>query len=115
MEILNFFNIDFNNNENKILSLACRCRNNVAILDKFNANGVSIFSFKKHAFADRVFTLMLFYRKQSMPIQEFSQMLQYLVATYSIDIIVGDFNYDILKVSKNKLFRYFHRSCPDIK
>ena len=107
METLNFFNTDFNNNENKILSLACGCRNNVVILHKFDANGVSIFSFKKHAFVDRVFTLMLFYRKQSMPIQEFSQMLQYLVATYSIDIIVGDFNYDILKVSKNKLLDIF--------
>ena len=30
--------------------------------------------------------------------KEFLQMLQYLVATYSIDIIAGDFNYDLLKV-----------------
>ena len=29
-------------------SLACGCRNEVAILDKFNPNGVSIFNFKKH-------------------------------------------------------------------
>ena len=47
----------------KIISLACRYRNDVPVLDKFGANGVSIFSFQTHAFADRIFTLMLVYRK----------------------------------------------------
>ena len=41
-------------------------------------------------------------------------MLQYLLATNSIDI-AGDFNYDLLKVSKYNFFRYFHRPCPDGK
>ena len=31
--------------------------------------------------------------------QDLIQMLQYLVVTYAIDIIAGDFNYDLLKVS----------------
>ena len=34
-------------------------------------------------------------------------MLQYLVATYSIDIIAGDFNFDILKMLENKLLDIF--------
>ena len=34
-ETLFFFNFDSNNNENKWLSLAEGCRNNVDILDKF--------------------------------------------------------------------------------
>ena len=80
IETLNFSNINFNNDENKVLSLVYGCRNNVSVLDNFDANGVSIFSFMKHAFADRVFTLMLVYRKQSKQMQEFSQMLQNLVA-----------------------------------
>ena len=104
---MNLFNINFNNNENKFLSLAYGCRNNVAVLNKFNANGVSILSFKKHAFANRVFTLMLVYRKQSMHIKEFFQMLQYLLATNSIDITAGEFNYDLLKVSQNKFLDIF--------
>ena len=54
------------------LSLAYGCRNDVAVLEKFDANGVVIFSFKKHDFADRVFTLILVYRKQSLIMQEFS-------------------------------------------
>ena len=33
--------------------------NDVGVLNKFDANGVSILNFKKHSFVDRVFTLML--------------------------------------------------------
>ena len=39
-ETLNFFNINFNNSEDKFLSLAYVCRNNVAVLDKFGTNEV---------------------------------------------------------------------------
>ena len=66
IETFNLFNINFNNNKNKLLSLAYGCRNDVAVLDKFGANGISIFSFNRHGFTNRVFTLMLIYRKQSL-------------------------------------------------
>ena len=36
--------------------------------------------------------------------QKFFQMLQYLLATNSIHILAGDFNFDLLKVSENNLF-----------
>ena len=39
------------------ISLAYGCQNDVAILDKYDANGVSIFSSKKHAFVDTVFNV----------------------------------------------------------
>ena len=81
--------------------------NIVAVLNKFDANGVSILSFKNHAFPDRVFTLMLVYRKQSMHMQEFFQILQYLLATHFIDIMAGNFNYDILKMSQNSFLDIF--------
>ena len=42
-----------------------------------------------------------------MRMQEFFQMLQYLLATHSIDIIAGDFNYDFLKVSQNQFLDIF--------
>ena len=83
-------------------------------INKLDTNGVSIFRFTKHAFADRAFTLMLVYRKQSMQMQEFFCMLQYLLVTKSIDIIAGEFSYDLLTISK-KPFRYFHTSCSDGK
>ena len=47
--------------------------------------------------------LMLVYRKQSMQMQQFSQMWKYLVARYSIDIVAGTFNYNFLKVSEKKV------------
>ena len=68
---------------------------------------MSVFSFKTYDFADRAFALMLVYRNQSMQKQEFFQMLQYLVTTYYIDITADDFNYDLLKVSENKLLDIF--------
>ena len=43
-------------------------------------------------------TLMLVYRKQFMHMQEFFQVLEHLLATHSKDIIVGYFNYNLLKV-----------------
>ena len=57
--MLNLFNINFNKNENKFLSLAYVCGNDNAVLNKFDANGVSILSFKKHTLADRVFNVNL--------------------------------------------------------
>ena len=66
IETLNLFNIRFNYKENIFFKFSLRMENDVAVLDKLNANGISIFSFKKHAFANRVFTLMLVYIKQSM-------------------------------------------------
>ena len=62
------------------------------VLDKFDANGVLIFSFKKHAFVDGVFTLILSYKKQYIRIQKFSQLMKYLLPANAIDIIAGDFN-----------------------
>ena len=85
------------------LSLNYECTNNVAVLHKFDTNGVSIFSFKKHDFADRVFTLMLVCRKHPMRMDKFFQMLQYLLAANSVDIVAGDFNFELLKVSENNL------------
>ena len=89
--------------EDKFLSLVYGCRNNVAVLEKFDTNEVFIFSFKKHDFADRIFTLILVYRKHSMWMQEFFQMLQYLPATNSVDIVAVDFNFDLLKLPENNL------------
>ena len=61
IKIFSFFNINVNKSENRFLNLANRCRNDVTVLYKFNGDGVSIFSFRKHAFANKVFTLILVY------------------------------------------------------
>ena len=63
IDTLNSLKINFSNNENKFLNLTYWCRNDVAVLDKFDAERVSIFSFKKHAFTNKVFNLMLLFQK----------------------------------------------------
>ena len=85
------------------LSLAYGCRNNITVFDKFDSNGVSIFSFKKHHFVDIVCTLMLVYRKHFKHMQNFFQILNHLLAANSVDIVAGHFNFDLLKVQKNNL------------
>ena len=42
-----------------------------------------------------------------MHMQEFFQMLQYLLVTHSIDIMAVDFNYDLLKNLQNKFLDIF--------
>ena len=39
IETLSLFNINFNSNETKFLGLVYGCRNAVAVLNKFDANG----------------------------------------------------------------------------
>ena len=63
------FSVNFNSNKNKFLGLAYGRKNDIAISNISDANGVSIFSFKKHTFSNRVFILMLVYRKQFMQMQ----------------------------------------------
>ena len=89
------------------LGLAYRYRNDIDVLVKFDTNGVSIFSSKSHAFASKVFTLMLIYRNQSLAMQEFSQLMQYLLVANSIDIIAWGLKYDLLKVTGDILLDIF--------
>ena len=42
-----------------------------------------------------------------MQMQEVFEMFKYLVAIYPIDILAGNFNYDLLIVLENKLFDLF--------
>ena len=114
IETLSLSSIGFNNKENKFLNLAYGCTNDTTVSNKFYTNGVSIFSFKKYDFANRVFILMLICRKQSLGLQEFSQFMEYLLAVNSIHIIVEDFNYDLLKVSENKILDTFTENVQRI-
>ena len=66
-----------------------------------------MFGFKKHTSVNRVFTLILVYRKQHLGIQEVFQLMQYLPSANSIDTLAGDFNYVFLKVTENKLLDIF--------
>ena len=74
------------------------------MISLFDANGVSIFIFK-NGVSTFIFNVSLL--KTIHADARIFHMLQYLIATYSIDHIVEDFNLDLLKVSKNKLLGIF--------
>ena len=82
--------MNFNNNNNKFLSLAYGCQDNIAIIRKFDINGISITNLRKdRACYDSV------YRKQVMSLDEFCRVLEYFLVINSVDIIAGEFNYDL--------------------
>lgn len=90
---------NFNKNSNKSLNLAYVCQNYIAII----RNGISVISFKKDKFKERVFSSMLVCRKQVMSLDEFCRMSEYLLAEKSVDVIAGDFYCHHLKIYVSKL------------
>ena len=84
-DLLKAFNMNFNNNDDKFLNLPYGCQDDIAII-------ISIINLRKDNFTERVFTLMLVYRKTAMWLDEFYWTLEYLLAANSVDVIAGDFN-----------------------
>ena len=80
----------------------------IAIIRKFNVNGITIISLGKYHFSARVFTLLV-YQKQAISVDKFCNLLEYLLVANSVDVIAGEFNYHLSKVLSNKLVKY--KSC----
>lgn len=55
-DILKYFNMDFNNNDDKFLGLAYGCQNGIVIIRKFKISGIFIINLRKDNFTDKVFT-----------------------------------------------------------
>ena len=83
-------NMNFNNNDNRFLSLACVRQDCTAIFRKFNISGISIISLGKDTFTEFVFTSMLAYLKQAMSWDEFCRIFWYLLVANSVDVVVDD-------------------------
>ena len=63
-------------------------------------NGISILSLRKDAFSDKAIAMMLLYW---VSLEHVCEILEYLLVSNSVDVIVGNFNYDLSKVSRNKI------------
>ena len=115
IETWNLFNISYNNNENKILSLAYGCRNDTAVLNKINANGVSILDFKKHAFCQQSihFNVRLEKTIHAHAII-FSNVAIFTTNTFHRYYSMGLQLWSFKSVAK-WIFWYFHRPCSDGK
>ena len=89
---------DFNNNDDKFLSLAYGSQDGTAIIKKFDINVISIISLIN------VFILMLVYQKRQCHKMNLVKCWVFiLLVANSVDVIVGYFKYDLWKVSSNKL------------
>ena len=101
-DMLKDYNMNFNNN-GKSLCLAYEHQDDIAVIRKFGINGISMISFRKDNFTERIFTLMIVHWKKAMSLMEFYWMRQCLLVANSEYVIRGDFNYHLSKVSSNQL------------
>ena len=89
-----------------VISLVYGSQDDIVIIWKFYIIGISIIRLRKDNLTDHVFTLVLFYWKKAMSLDEFSRMLEYLLVAIFLDVIGGGFNYDLSKVPSNKLINH---------
>lgn len=69
-DMLKDYNMNFNNN-GKSLCLAYEHQDDIAVIRKFGINGISMTSFRKDNFTERIFTLMIVHWKKAMSLTEF--------------------------------------------
>ena len=94
---LDGYNIFFQNEEDKFLSLAVCCRPDLEFELKhslYNMPGVMLFSVRKPLFSLETFNVLLVYRKNDSPRQVLRYVLEGMISNHEVDLILGDFNLD---------------------
>lgn len=109
-EHLDSFSMHFNNDISKYKSLALGLKkSSVQISDIMHVSGFSIVKFSKESFSDRIFTALLLYRSHQDTFQSFFYKLATsLIEVRETDIILGDFNINLLKESNEKEMLQYH-------
>ena len=88
----------FNNDVDQFKSLAIGHRDSVTVLDDQHVSGFSLLKLRKSVFSDRIYTILLLYRSHQETVNSFLNNLSTVLSEFpDIDIILGDFNIDILK------------------
>ena len=94
---LSDFELRFHNDVDKFKSLMFGYRKNLEALDIEKSSGFFLFKVIKHSFIDIPFKILLLYRSHQESLQSFINTLNRFLEHHSdIDIILGDFNIDIL-------------------
>ena len=101
---LNFFTISYNSSLNKYESLAICHASYLEILQHRKVNGLSVVTFRKPNFSERIFTMALLYRLHSSSRNIFYETIYELV-NENIDIIMGDFNINALNSEERHIRR----------
>ena len=96
------FKCIFNNDADKFRSLAIGYKEPVVkVLEDQHTSGFSLVSLRKSVFCDRVFKILLLYRSHRETTESFFEKLcRILQDQPDIDFIMGDFNIDLLKYSR---------------
>ena len=92
--VFNGFNIYFNNNQNKFMSLTYGLHDTITVTEKEDFPGISIVKFKKTPFCEKALNLMMLHKGHSQNLTSFYEYLLYFIEAKSLDIILGDFNID---------------------
>ena len=92
VDCLEEFLVDFNNNEDKYMSIAVAYRPSISLQNHNKYRGFSCVSFKKEPSFE--FNIILLYRKNTDAYMLLYEMLQYLLNSSNVHILIGDFNID---------------------
>ena len=98
--VLNGFNIYFNNNQNKFMSLAYGLHNTISVTEEEDFPGISIVNLKRWHFLKKALNQMILYKGYGQTLATFYEYLLYFIGAKSLDMIVGDFNIDACNQSK---------------
>ena len=91
------FNLKFHNDVDKFKSLVCGYRKNLQAKEIEKDPGFYLFQVIKNTFIDIPLKILLLYRSHQQSLQSFINTLdRFLVHHTDIDMILGDFNIDIL-------------------
>jgi len=91
------FEVSFNNDQHKHNSMAiCHQETDIDVLEYDHNSGYSLVKFRKNSFDPNTFNLLLLYRSPRVNVNEFICLLSSLIRQYKIDLILGDFNMNVL-------------------
>ena len=90
------FDMNFNNREDKFQSIALCSKNDIDIRSNTKFCGASYVTFVKSNFDSNIIKLLILYKKSSLPITNFCNWLKKFIFYNPVDIILGDFNINVL-------------------
>lgn len=75
--VFNGFNIYFNNNQNKFISLVYGLHDTIVVIEKEDFPGISIFELKKMVYSEEPLNLMILYKKDSQTLTKLCEYSLY--------------------------------------
>ena len=98
------FNISHNSSYDRFQSIAtCLRQSSVHLVCHETMTGTSYVEYVKSSFSNRVIKMLVIYKKRAISLTQFSDWVGEFVRTRHVDIILGDFNINVLGKSNAAL------------